>query len=514
VPSSSLKYTGFLFRAKGKGDISLKKNLGFSSAFAYTASMTPLTVLLIDDAPDQIALLNKYLKQFEPFPLQVSSTMDPQEGIRLLEKSSYDMVLTDYRMPGLNGLDILNKAKELNPLTMVLIITSQTEVNIAVECMKAGAYDLIQKPVHFESFQKLITNVAESVVVQKENRIVRQHVNLSYKEGLLLSGSQEMEKVFNMASRAAIGPSTILIRGESGTGKELIAKTIHSASERKDKPFVVVNLASLPESLIESELFGHKKGAFTGAGSDRIGRFEQAHGGTLFLDEAGDIPMGIQVKLLRVLQFGTFEPLGSNDVRKADVRIIAATNRNLEKMIKDGDFRQDLYYRLNVISLWLPPLRKRKEDIPLLASHFITRFAAKWDQTGKRISNKAMDKLMRHPFPGNIRELENIIERAMVLCRGDIITDEDVSLTEYDNPGQEFSSEGNGRKEPLGALLDPENLQDRYEDKIKAFERVLLSRALEKFQGNQRAAARHLGITERRLRSRLERLDMENPFLH
>ena len=303
--------------------------------------------------------------------------------------------------------------------------------------------------------------------------------------GIIYRG-KKMAQVMQTAARCAESDATVLVYGESGTGKELVARFIHERSFRRNKPFIVVNISALAESLAESELFGHKKGAFTGADTERLGRFEMAHGGTLFIDEIGEIPLAIQVKLLRAIQFGTIERLGENMPRQLDVRIIAATNQDLTKLVKQGHFRKDLYYRINVITLELPPLRQRKEDIPALVNHFISIFNQRNHRNVQGFSREAMNRLMRHDFPGNVRELENIVERAVVLCRGDIIFERDLP--------------------PLNdnALWD-DNKKD-YEEQMANFERKLLEEALAESNGNKSAAARALGISERHLRSRLERL--------
>jgi DNA-binding NtrC family response regulator len=304
-----------------------------------------------------------------------------------------------------------------------------------------------------------------------------------------------MEEVLNTAGRVAPSKSTVLIRGESGTGKELIARAIHFASPRKDKSFIVINVASLPETIMESELFGHEKGAFTGATQQRIGRFEQADGGTLFIDEVGDIPLSVQVKLLRAIQFGHIERVGGNKPLSVDVRIVAATHRNLEEMIKQEKFRDDLYYRLNVITINIPSLNRRKTDIPVLTDYFIKKHAQDNNKVLNGISREALDQLMKHDFSGNVRELENMIEHAVVLCRGDYIT-----LQDLPSHLQTF---------PEKSLLDPYHLEPCYEDKMRAFEKEMIQEALKRSDGNQSAAARLLSITERHLRSRLEKLGMK-----
>jgi transcriptional regulator with GAF, ATPase, and Fis domain len=309
-----------------------------------------------------------------------------------------------------------------------------------------------------------------------------------------------MKNVLNLIARSAESNSTVIVTGESGTGKELIARLIHRTSFRKEKPFVTVNIAALPETLLESELFGYVKGSFTGADHDRMGQFEEADGGTLFIDEVGDIPMSVQVKLLRVIQFGQLRRVGENRTRTIDVRIIAATSRDLEKMIKENRFRGDLYWRLNVINLHLPPLRDRKIEIPALVDFFIARYNEKNLKTVEGISREALDRLMVHHFPGNIRELENIIERAVIFCRGRQLHSSDISL----------SHSVDSEKNEFGEDSSPED----YDGQIRRLEKRLIESSLELAQGNQSEAARRLNITERRLRSRMEILGLRRPEEH
>ncbi len=454
--------------------------------------MKPLSILLIDDEPAQLQSLERFLKRRG---YEVFTASDGPEGLAIVERQVIDLVLTDYRMPQWNGLVVLRKVKELNPEIDVVVITAYGSIEDAVEIMKAGAYDYLTKPVDLDELENLIKRIAEKRLLQEENRQLKKLLSERYQLEGIVASSSEMAEVLSTAARVAPSKATVLIRGESGTGKELIARAIHYASPRKDKPFVVVNVAALSENLLESELFGHEKGAFTGATQRRIGRFEEAHGGTLFIDEVVDIPLPVQVKLLRAIQFGQIERVGSNQSVQVDVRIIAATHRDLEAMIREGTFREDLYYRLNVVNIWIPPLRRRKADIPVLVNHFIQKYARENGKVVKGVTREALDFLMKYPYPGNVRELENIIERAVVLGRGEYITVDDLPPTVV-NP------ENN-------ALFDPHDLSDGYTAKMQAFEKELLRTALQETGGNQSAAARLLGITERHLRSRLERLGMK-----
>jgi two-component system NtrC family response regulator len=325
------------------------------------------------------------------------------------------MVITDYRLSDKTGFDILEEVRKQNPNIPIVIMTAYGSIDDAVKIMKSGAYDYLQNPIELSELLHIIEKCYERSHLISENILLRQQLESHYKFSSIISQSDEMEAVLNMAGRVANSKASVLICGESGTGKELIAKAIHYSSPRKNKPFVVVNCAAMPETLFESELFGHEKGAFTGAEKMRIGKFEQADGSTLFIDEVGDIPLLIQVKLLRAIQFGEIQRVGSNKTMQLDVRIIAATNRNLNKMIEDNEFREDLFYRLNVVAIQIPPLRSRKLDIQPLVEHFIEKYAALKKKEVFSITKEALNLLTKYDFPGNIRELENIIQRAIVL---------------------------------------------------------------------------------------------------
>ena len=452
----------------------------------------PLTVLLIDDEKEQLQSLKSFLTQGGH---EIFTASNGQKGYEIVQKNTIDLVITDYRMPVWNGLVVLQKVKGLNPDIEVVIMSAYGSIEDAVEIMKADAYDYLTKPVDFDKVENLLKRVQEKRTLVAENRLLKQQLQQKFRFDGIFSQSGAMEEVLNIAGRVAPSKTTVLVCGESGTGKELIARAIHYASPRKDKPFVVVNVAALSEGLMESELFGHEKGAFTGATQQRIGRFEQADEGTLFIDEVGDIPLSVQVKLLRAIQFGHIERLGGNKTIKVDVRIVAATNRNIEEMIQSSQFREDLYYRLNVVTIWLPPLRRRKTDIPLLIEQFIKKFNQENKKKVKGITIEGLDQLMKHNFRGNVRELENIIERAVVLCRGEYITSQDL-------PTQlQIVSEK--------AILDPHDIQDGYQKKMKSFESEMIQEAIKQSHGNQSAAARLLNITERHLRSRLEKLGLK-----
>ena len=453
--------------------------------------MSGFTILLIDDEPSQVTSIASFLKRREYTVLSASSG---REGIGVLGRSKVDLVLTDFRMPDMNGLEVLKSARQINPEVPVIVITAFSDTQDAVRVMKEGAFDYLSKPIDLDELELLIRKVVEISYLRSENELLRSQLKERFRFDAIISQSGEMEEVLNTAGRVAPSNATVLIRGESGTGKELIAKAVHYASKRSGKAMVTVNCAALSDGVLESELFGHEKGAFTGASQRHMGRFEMADGGTLFIDEIGDISPRVQVKLLRALQFGEIERVGGSEVLKVDVRVIAATNRNLEELIAKGEFREDLFYRINVVTINLPPLRERKTDIPLLIQHFIDKFS---NENGKKISGisrEAQDQLIKHDFPGNIRELENLVERAVALAREEIITSSELPS------GLSTGSEN--------MLLNPRDLKQSYHDKVAAFEKALLLHALETESGNQSKAARLLGMTERHFRSRMQILGL------
>lgn len=457
------------------------------------------SLLAIDDDPVQIEMLKLYAAEISFPGVNFFSAESAEAGLELVKKETIDLVLCDYRLPDGNGIETLRAIKSHNPLISVSIMTAFEKVEDAVEVLKNGGDDYLVKPTKKQDIEHLVLRIFEQKSLERENKRLEESLKIPEGEVNIIHRSGKIRQVLNLIARSAESDATVLITGESGTGKELIAQLIHRASLRRNQPFVTVNIAALSESLLESELFGHTKGSFTGAEGDRIGRFEEAHGGTLFIDEVGDIPLHIQVKLLRIIQFGQVQRVGENRNRSTNVRIIAATNRDLERMIDENRFRGDLYWRLNVIQMHLPPLRERKDDIEPLVEHFIRRFAEKNRRMVRGVSREAMDRLMTYSYPGNIRELENIIERAVILCRGELIHLSDLPLPHRD------------RQDAAG---DEESCEDitviNYEMQMQQFERQLLQKALDESEGNQSKAARSLQISERRLRSRMEILNIEN----
>ncbi|MDP3016267.1 MAG: sigma-54 dependent transcriptional regulator, partial [Deltaproteobacteria bacterium] len=390
-------------------------------------------ILIAEDEKAQRELLEGFLKK-EGFSVETAS--DGRQAIEKIEGAFFDIAFLDYKMPELDGLQTLHEIRKRFPDLPVVMMTAYGTVETAVASMKEGALDYLTKPIDLDELLLIIQKVLERSTLIRENRDLKARLQERFTFQNIIYGSPKMEEVMGLFARVAPSQATVLIRGESGTGKELIANAIHYASARSEKPFVKVSCSAIPETLLESELFGHEKGAFTGAIQKRIGRFEEADGGTLFLDEIGELSPSTQVKLLRILQEKEFQRLGSNLNLKTDVRIITATHRNLEEAMKKGLFREDLYYRLNVISILLPPLRDRKEDIPLLIDHFLKKYSDLNQKKIQDLSKEARTLLSRHPYPGNVRELENLIERAVVLCRGEVITTQDLPFHLQEGPSE------------------------------------------------------------------------------
>ncbi len=389
------------------------------------------------------------------------------------------------------GLDVLAGVRKINPEVAVVVMTAFGTVASAVDAMKQGAADYLTKPIDLDELEVLVGRTLERRALVAENRELRQQLEGRYRLAGLETLNPRMAEAINTAARAAASRATVLIRGESGTGKELMARAVHYASPRAKGPLVAVNVAALPDTLIESELFGHDRGAFTGADREHRGRFEMADGGTLFLDEIGDLPKGTQVKLLRVLQEQAFERLGGSRTLRVDVRVIAATNRDLEAMVARGDFRDDLYYRLSVVPVELPPLRERREDIPALVRLFLARFAGERTETVTDVSREAMDLLLKYQYPGNVRELENLMHRAVVLAR-------DRTLTTADLPIRVARVKADGRADEVATFVE----------RVAEFERALIVDALDRSGGVQTRAARALGMSERHLRYKLRKYQL------
>jgi len=454
--------------------------------------MKDYNILIIDDEAVQRDILTGYLKKKG---YKIFSASSGKEGIEIAKNNAVDIILSDYKMPDLNGIEVLEQVKKINPEISFVIVTAYGTVENAVKAMRLGAFDYISKPIDLDELDLMIERIIEHKNLKSENQLLKTQLQDKYKISSIISQSSKMEEVINVAARVADSKATVLITGENGTGKEVLAKGIHFLSPRKGGPFIAVNVPALTETLLESELFGHEKGAFTGADKMRKGRFEIAHDGTLFLDEVGDIPQSIQVKLLRVLQEHKFERVGGTDQIEVDVRIIAATNKNLEQKIKDGTFREDLFYRLNVVSIKIPPLRERKEDVIPMIESFVEKFRKENNKEKLEISKEAVDILIRYNFPGNVRELENIIERAVVLTRDKIITVDDLPM----------NIKGFKEEKSLAALGS-----GTLTEQVEAVEKQLIYDALKESGGNQTKAGKLLGLTERNLRYKLKKYNIKH----
>ena len=425
---------------------------------------------------------------------RVSTAGDAGKALGQCRKEKFDLIITDLKMPKMDGIGFLKEVKELAPETMVILITAYASGETAVTAMKEGAYDYIEKDFAIEDLKRIVRNALAAKGVKQDDALFLKEVGEALGFGKMVGNSREMVKVYATIKKVADTPANVLILGESGTGKELVAQAIHENSSRRNMPFVVINCGGIPENLLESELFGYIKGAFTGAYSDKAGLFEIAHGGTIFLDEIAELPPLLQVKLLRVVQEKTFRRIGGSEDIRVDVRIISATNQSLTDNVKTGTFREDLYYRLNVIPLPLPPLRERKEDIPVLTKHFIEKYSREFGKEIKTISAYALELLMQYPFPGNIRELENIIERSIALETSNIILPENLVLSKDMGQGQVTAI-----PEMTDAGLD-------LNEELAKFEKGLIERALEKAGGSKTRAAELLKISYDSLHYRSEKL--------
>ena len=445
-------------------------------------------ILVVDDEKSMREFLEIMLTK-EGYEMIIAD--DGEQACEILDREVFDLVITDIRMKNINGIGVLKKAKDVDPGAMVVLISAFATAETAVEAMKEGAYDYIPKPFKVNDFKRIINDaIGSKARLREEDNGSKSR----YHFGSLIGESPQMRKVYDLVERVSQTKTNILISGESGTGKELVAKAIHNLSERRDKPIVVINCAGIPENLIESELFGYKKGAFTGAVADKEGLFDVADGGMVFLDEVGELSPVIQVKLLRVIQERTFTAVGGTEVKTVDVRFISATNKDLEEGVIDKDFREDLYFRLNVIPITIPPLRDRVGDLPLLAQHFLEKFSMEMGKDIRKISTYAMDILKEYSFPGNVRELENIVERSVALETSNIVLPESLTLSSF--------RDRDGKRRKLRATdLGPEGIQ--LDEVLLAIEREYLAQALEIARGSKQRAAELLGINLRSFRYRL-----------
>jgi DNA-binding NtrC family response regulator len=451
--------------------------------------MTSQRILIVEDEDKLRRVLQLQLKSLG---YEIDEAATAEQG--LVSAVSADLVITDLRLPGMDGIAFIKQMHEQGIQAPVIVMTAHGSVEVAVEAMKLGAADFLQKPFSLDHLTAVVQRVMAVQSLRDENRRLREQLDTRYQFDNVIGRSAAMREIFHTIERVAPTRATVLRAGESGVGKDMIARAIHQHSPRKTKPFVKINCTALPENLMESELFGYEKGAFTGATVSKPGKFEQADGGTVFLDEIGDVPANIQVKLLRILQERQFERLGSNLTRNVDVRIVAATNVDLREALEQGRFREDLYYRLNVVPINVPPLRGRKEDIPFLAMHFLQKHAKELGSMVTAISPAALDRLVQHSWPGNVRELENTIERSLVLASNEVLQPADIRI---EAPRHNHSLPS--QHSPL--LPEGETLEH--------WEQMMIREALRRANGNKSQAARMLGLTRNAFRYRLSQMGLE-----
>ncbi|RJR51779.1 MAG: sigma-54-dependent Fis family transcriptional regulator [Desulfobacteraceae bacterium] len=450
-----------------------------------------ITVLIVDDDEAHLMTLRTIIKSWG---YHVEGANDGTRAVQRVKESPFDLILMDVRMAVMSGIEALRQIKQYNPSIPVLIMTAYSSVESAVEALKEGAYDYLTKPLDFEALKITVERALEHTNLKAENLALKERLRSGFDLRNIIGKSRPMKELIEMVAMVAPSEATVLITGESGTGKELIARVIHSNSDRKGFPWVIVNCAAIAETLLESELFGHEKGAFTGADRRREGRFMQANRGTIFLDEIGEMSPTMQAKLLRVIQDREIQRVGSDETIKADVRILAATNRDLQEDVAAGKFREDLFYRLNVVTLKVPPLRERPDDIPLLANHFLQKYAEKNRKKVKGLTPLAMDMLLKYTWPGNVRELENAVERAVILLAGDYVGEKELPLSIT----QAYT--GKDSVEPARLPAVSRSLDELEKEAIIA--------ALEETSGNKSEAARKLGINRRTLYKKLEKIEI------
>jgi len=455
-------------------------------------------ILVVDDELSMRELLEVLLTK-EGY--KVTCAENGRDAISRIKKTVFDLLLCDIRLGDITGIDVLKALKEENQDTVIIMISAYATTEAAVEAMNEGAYDFVPKPFNNEELKQTIKNALDIRTIEQEKEILDDELKKTLHFGKIVGNSPAMRNIFNLIRQVAKTKTSILITGESGTGKELIAKAIHDESKRKEKPFVVVNCGGIPETLMESELFGHKKGAFTGATHDKKGLFETADKGTVFLDEIGELTLPIQVKLLRAVQERVFKPVGSNEDVSVDIRIISATNKKLEDEVIVGNFREDLFYRLNVIEIKMPPLRERKSDIRVLAQHFLEKYSREMDKEVTKISSYAIDLLNKYDFPGNIRELENLMERSVALSSTNIILPDSLALSVHKRRWIEGVK---NRRFDLDEVRNGVSLDAILED----IERAYLEKALECTGGKKQEAAELLDVSFRTFRYRLSKLDL------
>jgi DNA-binding NtrC family response regulator len=463
-----------------------------------------MRLLVVDDKANMRELLEE---AFQEQGFDVTTAANGEDAIAAIQEQPFDVVITDFNMPGKSGIDVLRASKAHSPDTEVIIVTAYGTIQTAVEAMRLGAHDFITKPFKLSEIERKVQRI---VAKHHPQPAAQAHTWIHPSIQHMVGGSPHTKQLMKMIAKIAPSNSSVLIRGESGVGKELVARAIHDASPRRDRPFVALNCAALAPGVLESELFGHEKGAFTGASDKRIGRFEKAHTGTLFLDEVGDIDPLIQTKLLRVLQEGEIERVGGTSTVKVDVRILAATNRDLREALESGEFREDFYYRLNVFSLIVEPLRNRRDDIPMLVDHFIRKFSLELGKPAPELDGDVFSIFLHYPWPGNVRELENVIERAMVLADESMITLDELppELVNHAHTAQDqhmLAPAPTPGIAPPPHPADPESLSDR-KDRL---EMEMIRGALERFKWNKTKAAEHLGLKRTTLQYKIKKYELE-----
>lgn len=462
-------------------------------------------ILIVDDEKNVLSSFKKILSEDG---YEILTANNAEEGLALAESNAIDLLIMDIIMPGMSGLEAFTKFKDIDSKLPIIIMTAYGTTETAIQTMQLGAYDYVIKPFEVPQMKAIIEKAIEA------GRLMNIEVDYEPKEEFkgerIIGSSSKMQQIYKLIGQVAASDATLLLRGESGTGKELIVRAVYHHSNRKNKPFLVINSAAIPETLLESELFGYEKGAFTDARERRIGKLEQCNGGTIFLDEIGDMPHSIQTKILRVLEDKSFERLGSNKTIRIDVRLITATNKDLEKLLKEGTFREDLYYRLNVVTIHIPSLRERKEDIPQLVEYFIGKYNKEFKTRISKISSEALKILQDYNWPGNVRELENVIKKALLLGKGNMILAEDVLIT------KELTGKVTDFKVQLQSLLNQLMKQAQesgshslYASVIEDIEKTLLVEVLKQTQGNQTQAAKLLGISRPTLKDKIDKLGIK-----
>ncbi len=473
-------------------------------------------ILIVDDEENIRFTLRELLRR-ENQSYHIDEAADGQEAVEMVKKTRYSLVLMDLRMPRLDGMQALQEMKRVNPELIVVLISAHGTQKTAIEAIQAGAYDYFSKPFDLTEVRIVVRRAVEKANLQRQIEFMREQEMARYSLDQLIGQSSAMQEVFKLLERVLDNDVTVLITGESGTGKELVATAIHNNSLRKDEPLIKVNTVAIPEALLESELFGHERGAFTGAIAQKPGKIELANNGTLFLDEIGDMSLPLQSKLLRVLQEREIERVGSTKTFKVDIRVIAATNRDLGKMVEKGEFREDLYYRLNVLPIHLPPLRKRQDDIPLLVDHFVQEYNPRLKKSITSVTENALRKLLNYPWPGNIRELENTIQRSMLMSEGNTLQAEDLPPTlRAEHPLARSISAKDSEAEnevfadlDLQELLDTENFERTLADRLQSIsdhiEKYIIRAALKKTNGHRQDSADLLGISRKSLHNKMVR---------